>query len=126
MASHNELGQAGERAACELLITKGYTIRETNWRMNHLEIDIVAHDPATNILHIVEVKTRTSNIHFDPIRAITAAKKRNLINAANAYLRYYQLRCGIQYDVITVIGKPDNFKLQHIPKAFYPKLKTYR
>lgn len=126
MASHNELGQAGERAACELLISKGLTIRETNWRLNRLEIDIVAHNPETNTLHIVEVKTRTSTAHFDPMKAITLTKQRNLINAANGYLRHYQLRCGIQYDVIIVVGTPSNFKIDYIPRAFYPRLRTYR
>lgn len=126
MASHNELGKAGEQAACEFLITKGLTIRETNWRMNHLEVDIIAHNPQTNILHIVEVKTRTSDIHYDPIKSITRAKQQHLINAANAYLRFYQLKCGIQYDAIILVGNVNNFKITYIPKAFYPRLKTYR
>ncbi len=126
MAAHNELGRVGEHAACELLISKGLTIRETNWRLNHLEIDIVAHDPASNTLHIVEVKTRTSDAHYNPMQAITQAKQRNMINAANGYLRHYQLKCGIQYDVIIVVGNPNNFKIDYIPKAFYPRLKTYR
>ncbi len=125
MAFHNELGRAGEQAACELLISKGLTIRETNWRLNHLEIDIVAHDPAKNLLHIVEVKTRTSDAHYDPMSSITLTKQRNLINAANGYLRYNQLKCGIQYDVIIIIGNPGNFKINYIPHAFYPRIKTY-
>lgn len=126
MAAHNQLGQEGEIAACELLIGKGLTIRETNWRLNHLEIDIVAHNPATNVLHIVEVKTRTSDAHFNPMQSITMTKQRNLINAANGYLRHYNLRCGIQYDVMFVIGHPGNFNIQYIPNAFYPRLRTYR
>ncbi len=126
MAFHNQLGRAGEQAACELLISKGLTIRETNWRLNHLEIDIVAHDPTTNMLHIVEVKTRSSDAHFNPMDAITLSKQRNMINAANGYLRHYQLKSGIQYDVIFVIGSPANFKITYIPHAFYPRIKTYR
>lgn len=126
MASHNELGKAGEQAACELLITKGLTIRETNWRMNHLEIDIVAHDPKNNVLHIVEVKTRANDAHFDPMKSITRSKQQHLINAANTYLHSWQLKCVIQYDIIIVIGNASNFKITYIPKAFYPRLKTYR
>ncbi len=126
MARHNELGQAGEQAACELLITKGLTIRETNWHLGHLEIDIVAHNPATNTLHIVEVKTRSSDALYDPMKAITLSKQRNLINAANGYLRHYQLRCGIQYDAVIIIGNPVDFKINYIPKAFVPRLRTYR
>lgn len=126
MARHNILGQLGEQAARDFLIARGLTIREQNWRMNNLEIDIVAYDPQTNLLHIVEVKTRKSDLHFDPMDAINATKQRNLINAANAYLRFYQLKCGIIYDVIIVVGEPGNFELQYIPDAFMPRLRTYR
>jgi putative endonuclease len=126
MARHNILGQLGEQAARDFLIARGLTIREQNWRMNNLEIDIVAYDPQTNLLHIVEVKTRKSDLHFDPMDAVNATKQRNLINAANAYLRFYQLKCGIIYDVIIVVGEPGNFELQYIPDAFMPRLRTYR
>ena len=95
MARHNILGQLGEQAARDFLIARGLTIREQNWRMNNLEIDIVAYDPQTNLLHIV-------------------------------YLRFYQLKCGIIYDVIIVVGEPGNFELQYIPDAFMPRLRTYR
>lgn len=126
MARHNELGTVGEQAARDFLITKGFVIRDQNWRMNHLEIDIVAYEPANNTLHIVEVKTRTSDEHYDPMKAVSAVKQRNLVNAANGYIHFYHLKALIQYDVILVIGHPGNFKIQYIPKAFVPRLKTYR
>ena len=71
MAQHNIVGKEGEQIACEYLIAQGLTIRETNWRMDRLEIDIVAHKPGDDTLHIVEVKTRTSDEYFDPMMAIT-------------------------------------------------------
>lgn len=126
MARHNILGQLGEQAARDFLIARGLTIREQNWRMNKLEIDIVAYDPQANLLHIVEVKTRKSDLYFDPMQAITATKQRNLVNAANSYLRYYQLRCGIIYDVMIIVGEPGNFKIEYIPDAFVPRLRSYR
>ena len=126
MARHNILGQLGEQAARDFLIARGLTIREQNWRMNKLEIDIVAYDPQTNLLHIVEVKTRKSDLHFDPMDAVTTRKQSNLVNAANAYLHYYQLKCGIIYDVMIIVGEPGNFKIQFIPDAFVPRLRSYR
>lgn len=125
MARHNTLGQQGEEAARDFLIARGLVIREQNWRMNKLEIDIVAHDPKTNVLHIVEVKTR-SNCIYDPMKSITRAKQQYLINAANAYLHYYHLQCGIIFDVILVVGMPGNFQIQYIPNAFMPRLRSYR
>lgn len=125
MAEHNLLGKAGEQEAMAFLVRQGFTVRETNWRMGKFEIDIIAQEPGM-VLHIVEVKTRGSDEHFDPMRAITAAKKRNMISSAKAYLNYYQLQCEIQYDVIILIGSPGNFRLEYYPDIFLPKLKTYR
>ena len=125
MAQHNLLGKAGENEAVEFLIKQGLTIRETNWRMNKMEIDIIAMGPGM-LLHIVEVKTRTSDEYFDPMRAITRAKKRHMVNSANAYINYYGLQCEIQYDVIILIGSEGNFRLEYYPDLFVPKLKTYR
>ena len=37
MSAHNILGKAGEDAAAKYLEQNGYTIRDRNWRKNHLE-----------------------------------------------------------------------------------------
>ena len=124
MAQHNQLGKAGEKEAMEFLIKQGLTIRETNWRMEKLEIDIIAQNDM--VLHIVEVKTRSNDEFFDPMRSITCAKKQHMVNSANAYINYYGLQCEIQYDVIILIGSEGNFKLEYYPDLFVPKLKTYR
>lgn len=126
MAKHNELGKEGEQAACEFLIGKGYTIRETNWRMGRLEIDIVAQEPKANRLHIIEVKTRTTDEHFDPMGSITRAKIRNLVNASNGYISHYQLRMSVQYDVMIIVGEAPDFTINFIPNAFLPPLRTVR
>jgi len=125
MARHNQLGMAGEKEAVEFLIKQGLTIRETNWRMDKLEIDIIAQGPGM-VLHVVEVKTRSNDEYFDPMRSITRAKKQHMVASANAYINYFQLQCEIQYDVIILIGSPGNFKLEYYPDLFVPSLKTYR
>lgn len=125
MAFHNKLGADGEKAAADFLVGKGFIIRETNWRFRHLEVDIIAESEGCR-LHIVEVKTRTSDLHFDPLKSITKTKIRNLVNAANIYLRYNNLRCEVQFDVIVVVGSPGNFKIVYMPRCFYPPLRTYR
>ena len=127
MARSNEIGKLGEVAACDFLIGKGFTIRETNWRMGHLEIDIVAHEPAINRLHIIEVKTRTGDTeHFDPMQSINARKIRNLVNAANGYISYYRLPMTVQYDVIIITGTPPDLKIHFFPNAFQPPLRSIR
>ena len=126
MAYHNKLGKAGEQMACEYLISKGYTVRETNWRMGRLELDIVAQEPDANRLHIIEVKTRSSIEHYDPMESITRAKIRNLVNAANGYIKYYQLKMAVQFDVMILVGQGPDFEIHFIPKAFQPPLRTVR
>ena len=124
MGQSKKLGKEGEQAASDFLISKGYTIREMNWRMGHLEIDIVAQEPNTNHLHIVEVKTRTSIEHYDPMQAINARKIRNLVNAANGYITFYQLPMTVQYDVMIIEGIAPNLNIHYIPDAFQPPLRT--
>ena len=58
MAQHNQLGKTGEERATEYLISKGYIIRDINWRSGKMELDIVAYRDKT--LVVVEVKTRKS------------------------------------------------------------------
>lgn len=126
MAQHNSIGKKGEQIACEYLITRGFTIRETNWRMGRLEIDIVAHKPDDPTLHIVEVKTRSNDAPFDPMDAITPTKIRNLVRAANSYIEYYQLQMSVQYDVMIMVGKYPDFNIHFIPDAFQPPLRVIR
>ncbi len=126
MDNHNKLGEFGEHAACEFLIAQGYTIRETNWRLGHLEIDIVAHEPGNNCLHIVEVKTRTSDDDFDPMESINKAKIRHLVDAANGYIEHCQLHMSIQFDVMIIVGTPQDFDIRYYPDAFEPPLRTLR
>lgn len=126
MAKHNELGREGEQAAWEFLVGKGFTVRETNWRIGKLEIDIIAQEPQANRLHIIEVKTRSSVEHYDPMQAITHAKIRNLVNAAAGYISHYQLKMSVQYDVMIIEGKAPDFTIHYYPNAFQPPLRTIR
>ena len=120
------IGTEGEQAACEFLVSKGYTVRETNWRMGHLEIDIVAQESKANCLHIVEVKTRTSTEYFDPMEAITPRKIRNLVNAANGYIGLNELPMSVQYDVMIIEGQAPDFKIHFYADAFEPPLRSVR
>jgi putative endonuclease len=42
MAEHNELGNWGEDTAVDLLVKKGYKIKERNWRFKKSEVDIIS------------------------------------------------------------------------------------
>ena len=119
MARHNELGNEGEWEAMGLLARKGYRLHHRNWRVGHLEIDIVAEWYGVYVF--VEVKTRKNKDFSDPIEAVDEEKKRNIIAAANAYMRYHNLDNGVRFDIITVIGEARPFEVKHYRNAFVPR-----
>ena len=127
MAVHNIVGTEGERAARDFLIARGLTVRETNWRMGKLELDIVAQEQ--DVLHIIEVKTRDASTvdDFDPMDAVDRKKQRNLINAANAYVNYYSIDFEIAYDVMVIVYDHDSgtYTIDFYDNAFYPPLRTF-
>jgi putative endonuclease len=118
MAHHNTLGEAGEQAAAMYLEKLGYHIRHRNWRKGRLELDIVATDG--NELVVVEVKTRTDTAHIFPQEAVTPQKVRRMVIAADIYLKTFRVDIPVRFDIIGVVGREDNFKIEHIKGAFYP------
>lgn len=123
MAQHNELGKWGEQLAVDALTAEGFAITERNWRMGHLEIDIIAMRGDT--LVVGEVKTR-SNLDEDPLDAVDNKKIMRMVRAANAYIRSHNLPHNVRFDLFAIRGTEDNYKFEHVPDAFYPPLKSYR
>lgn len=120
MAHHNTLGEAGEQAAATYLEKLGYRIRHRNWRKGHLELDIVATDG--NELVVVEVKTRTDTVHILPQEAVTPKKIKRMVVAADTYLKTFRIDAPVRFDIISIVGREDHFKIEHIKEAFYPPM----
>lgn len=106
MAAHNELGKWGEELAAELLRRKGYLILERDWRSGHRDIDIIATDG--DIIVFVEVKTRRNNVFGEPEDAVDYMKLRNLRAAVNHYVKYKHINHEIRFDIISIIGTPED------------------
>lgn len=123
MARHNDVGVWGENLACEKLVADGCAILERNWRVGHYEVDIIA--VKGNRIIFAEVKTRT-NPDDDPLEMLTKQKMTRIVRSANAYIKYYNIPYGVQYDIFAITGTPDNYRIEHIPDAFFPNVKTYR
>lgn len=124
MATHNQTGTWGENVATEYLVAKGYDIVERNWRLNRLEVDIIAKHRQRVIF--VEVKTRTSDDYADPQILISKTKLSNMCRCANAYMQMFDCNFTVQFDIIIITGHADNYRLEHFPDAYYPPMKTYR
>ena len=113
-----DFGKRGEEAALQYLQANGFYIRDTNWRWGHKELDIVAEKNKT--LHVVEVKTRKANSLIEPQASVDRHKRQNSIRAANAYVMYHNLTLDVQFDIITIVAKGEEYKVEYIPEAFYP------
>lgn len=111
-SQRNTLGSRAEAAAAEYLIENGLRIVMTNFTVpigrnskgvqRTGEIDIIAIDGDT--LCFIEVKARRS-VEFAPATAnIDIRKQRQIVRAARAYRRLFNLRqMPLRYDALTVV-----------------------
>ena len=137
---HFELGARGEELAIDHLERVGYRIVAANFSLPigrntrdvivNAEIDVVAYDGAT--LCFVEVKTRASDEVATPQTNVDLRKRRQIARAARGYRRMFGLMDSpFRYDVVSVIGKPDNARPRiELHKAFWTdeqlRKKTWR
>lgn len=100
MALHNQLGRQGEEMARLYLEEHGYQILHQNWRHSHYEIDIIAQK--NGVLHIVEVKIRSSRSFGYPEENVTKKKFKALLHAADEFLFQHQQYRHVQYDILSI------------------------
>ena len=120
MADHNNLGVDGERAAIEYLCLNNYIILEKNWRYGRYEIDIIATDNESVIF--AEVKTRRSGKWGNPEEAVSEAKIRRIVEAADYYTRENDISMSVRFDVISVLWNGRTFEIEHFDDAFLAPL----
>lgn len=118
MADHIDFGQQGEEIATQFLRSKGYAILDKNWRSGHKEIDLIARNGEVYVF--VEVKARANTFYGKPEDAVNYRKIRNIISAADAYLRYYCIDNPVRFDVITITGTIQKPYIKHFEDAFRP------
>ena len=115
------LGQKGESAACEHLISCGHVILERNYRSPYGEIDIISLDGDRTVF--TEVKTRSAlpqnSKYGRASSAVTKSKKENFILTAKCYQRDNpdSLRCRIDVIEVYMICKDEPI-IKHIKSAF--------
>ncbi len=115
---HLLLGRDGEDIAVGYLQRKGMKILERNYRFGKGELDIVCVDGKE--LVIVEVKTRTSNIHGEPYIAVSRKKQKQIIAIANRYIFSRNIDLDVRFDIVSVILNSGSVSVEHIPNAFGP------
>jgi putative endonuclease len=117
MAQHNELGKEGEQLAIDFLIKNGYSIRERNYRFNKAEVDIIA--SKKDVLAIVEVKTRSTNVFGNPEDFVKPKQIQNLVKVVNEYVIENDLDVEVRFDIIAITKSNVGFDIEHLENAFY-------
>lgn len=95
------IGTAGEKLACTFFKQKGFEILHTNWRCERYEVDIIA--SKNNVLHFIEVKTRSNKNFGLPEEGVHKKKMSNLKQAAEAFLHKNPEWKSIQFDVLSIL-----------------------
>ena len=125
MAQHNDVGKWGERYALDILDREGYILIETDWRppRGHRDLDIIAYTPDRRVIVFIEVKTRSRRQAMLPEDAVDRKKILNLQHAANQYIKMFNIKEEIRFDIISIIGDENRVKsYEHIVDAFNPNL----
>jgi putative endonuclease len=120
MSKAAELGKMGETFAAEHLQKNDYEILKRNFVWGKAEVDIIAKKNEEIIF--VEVKTRESDYLNDPALMVPMKKQKQIIKAADAYMKEENLDLESRFDIISVVINSKYKKLDHIEDAFYPTL----
>ena len=120
------IGIIGEAEAAKMLEQKGFKILEHNWRMGHLEVDLIAENKKEIVF--AEVKARTTTFGGkSPEEYVDEDKKRRMVAAANAYIKYRRIEKEPRFDIIGILVDPNTNEVtyrRHLENAFVPRLKT--
>lgn len=119
MRSADRTGQAGEEYAARYLTRRGWRILARNFRVRQGEIDLIAAND--RFVAFVEVKSRASNRFAAACEAVTPAKQRRLIAAAELWLAQHDTGLQPRFDVIEVYWRadaPQPAALHHMENAF--------
>ena len=97
-------GELGETLAAGFLAARGYDIAARNFRTRYGELDLIARKDG--FLVFVEVKLRAGTRFGEAREAVTAAKQRKLILAAQEWLSLYPDGLQPRFDVIEIYLRP--------------------
>lgn len=113
-------GKFAEDKAAEHYISKGYAIRERNWRHSRIEIDLIVQ--TDNIIVFVEVKARSGR-DSDPLEAVSFDKMKSMARGAD-----YYLKCMVRgdfeyrYDIFGLTGDFNDYSVEVYEDAFVSPL----
>ncbi len=114
---HNRsVGKRGEDIVALSLRDRGLKIIARNWQENKSEIDIIAISKKRKTIHIIEVKSRTSNDWEAVSASLTSQKVGALKRGAYEFIAVNPKYKGyaLQFDVAVVFFSGDNHSIEYI------------
>lgn len=114
---HNqELGKRGEDIVARQLVASGFEVITRNVHIGRLgELDIIAR--RDGVVHVIEVKTRTSTLFGEPELAVDVRKQQVMRRVWEAAWRVHGREWEIkeddevQFDVAAVVMRPERAQL---------------
>jgi putative endonuclease len=100
MMPHILTGYKGEKLASDWLTTNGFEIINHNWRHGRYEVDLIA--AKDDVLHLIEVKCRTSDAYGPPEQSVSRRKIEHFLQGAQGWLLHHPGITRIQYDVLAI------------------------
>jgi putative endonuclease len=108
-------GNWGEQIAAEYLFERGHQQIIRNWRLGHLEIDVLSiHD---GILHVTEVKTRLEGVIGKPSEWLSFQQQSRLVEAAHQFILTTRWEGDTQFNLLAIASR-DPLIMEYIPNAF--------
>ncbi|OUP08234.1 YraN family protein [Collinsella sp. An2] len=116
--SSRELGALGELLAASYLEARGYDVLEHSYRCPEGEADLIAYDPVTEEIVLVEVKTRRApkGDGTFPEEAVNYKKRQRYRRIAACYIMDHFPVMSLRFDVValTIHGGSDADIVHHI------------
>jgi putative endonuclease len=100
MDTNQEKGFKGEDLAAAWLLENGFVLLHRNWRNARYEIDIIA--TKDQVLHFIEVKTRTTARFGNPEDQVNKKKLRHMIDAGAEYIYINKGWKKIRFDILAI------------------------
>lgn len=118
MAEHNESGRLAEQLAADWLVSKGYELKETNYRHGYAEIDLILE--YRGLLIFVEVKFRSGTGFGYAEEFVDSVKKKLIVKAADQYIYENDWKKDIRFDIVGVYkDREGTVRFRHFEDAFY-------
>ena len=114
-----EFGKFAEEIATNYYISKGYAIKERNWRLGKIEIDVIAQKGNTVVF--IEVKARSGR-NEDAKDAVNLDKMKRMARGADSYLKGQRGELEYRFDIFALTGDFHNYQTEVYEDAFLSPL----